>query len=172
MSTPTTSNNQVIIFGQINISKMSPHSELALSQFVFNHNIHLLAVQETGHWDPDCHLFANYTIFVNTNSPTSSLSGVGLIVKNCLQPEAVKALQSADSDTLWCQIFVNGQRHLLGSIYCRPQTSSTSPTSPSNDLSSISENIKEALRFAKENNISSVRAVSYTHLTLPTIYSV
>ena len=157
MSTLTISNNQAIIFGQINISKMSPHSELALSQFVFNHNIHLLAVQETGHWDPDCKLFANYTIFVNTNSPTSSLSGVGLIVKNCLQPEAVKVLQSDDSDTIWCQIFVNGQRHLLGSIYCRPQTSSTSPTAPSNDLSSISENIKEALRFAKENNISSVR---------------
>ena len=101
------------LFGQLNISKMSNHSELALSNFLDRHNVSLLAVQETGHWTPTLSLFDKYLICQNTTQPTSMLSGVALIIDKKFKPEIVDSLNSDKVDTVWCQIYLNGQRHLI-----------------------------------------------------------
>ena len=147
------------LFGQLNISKMSKHSELALSRFMFNQDVYLFALQETGHWDPDLTLFGNHKVFLNTPTPTEHLSGVALVINNKLQPEEIGDLSSADTDTVWCQIKFNGQRHLIGSAYCRPPApkQSNSTNTPVEHLSHVFQNIEKAMEYANKHNFSSIR---------------
>ena len=141
----------VLLFGQLNIAKMSTHSELALANFIYEQNIALLALQETGHWDisSSTSLFKNYQIFVNTNKPTENLSGVGLIIDKKLKPELVSELMSDKVDNAWCQITLNNKRVLVGSAYCKPNSSTE-------NLVVTSTNITHALKYSKTHNFSSV----------------
>jgi hypothetical protein len=140
----------VMLFGQLNIAKMSTHSELALSRFMYTENMALMALQETGHWDVSSSLFRNHSIFLNTNLPTPNLSGVGLVIDKKLKPESVTELNKADTvDIVWCQIILENKRVLVGSAYCKP-------TSNSDNLKDLLSNITCALKFSKTHNFSSV----------------
>jgi hypothetical protein len=75
-----TSNNRTenCIFGQLNASTISKHSEVVINKFMADHNIQLLAAQETGTWDPSPSLFTNHRIFQNKGPNDPARAGVAV----------------------------------------------------------------------------------------------
>ena len=147
-------------FGQLNISKLSTHSELALSNFLETQGISLMALQETGPWEPLPDLFRNYSIYQNNLSNTNNLAGVALVIDNNLYPEEIADLGSSEVDAIWCQIIIGGKRILTGSVYCKPACSKTvaadNPITPAETFEALLENIKDAIIYAKSHNVSSI----------------
>ena len=86
-----TSNNRTenCIFGQLNASTISKHSEVVINKFMADHNIQLLAAQETGTWDPSPSLFTNHRIFQNKGPNDPARAGVALIINKALAPEHI-----------------------------------------------------------------------------------
>ena len=111
-----------MVFSQLNISKMSSNSELSLQKFLHEQEIHLMALQETGCWEPTDGLFNDKIIFRNNIVGNNTLKGVAIIAKKTLCPEAVQIGDAAavGFDAIWCQIKVGGRRILVGSLYISP----------------------------------------------------
>ena len=84
-----------MVFGQVNICKMSTQSECVLDRFMYTHNVQLLAVQETGYWSPSQGAFSNKKVFFNkkdNGQQQAHLAGVALIVDQNLVPEPISEL--------------------------------------------------------------------------------
>ena len=111
----------MVTFCQLNVSKMSSNSELAIGKYLYDKNIKAMMVQESGHWNISTQPYAGYKVFSNDISYNpSKLRGVSLILKEELHPEPITDLASPDFDGVWCQIKLHNKRILLGSMYCRP----------------------------------------------------
>ena len=112
-----------MIFGQLNISRMSTHSEAALQSFIYERGISLIAIQETGVWNPSDGFFTNKAII--KNKLNDNLSGVALIAENSLFPEHLDALDDDSVDAIWCQVKLNNKRVIIGSVYTKPSKDKT-----------------------------------------------
>ena len=107
-----------MIFSQLNISKMSVHSELSLQKFIHDQDIKLMALQETGCWKPTDGFFGDNVVMKKdtTSRNNPNLRGVALIVHKDLLPETVD-IGGTDVDAIWCQIKLGRKRILVGSVY-------------------------------------------------------
>ena len=146
-----------LIAGQINISKMSLHSEVAVDKFIADHGIKLLAVQETGSWTASAHSFNNMRIIQNKTNTNDNpdLSGVALLVDKTLYPEHIDALDDDDIDGVWAQIKVNGRRILVGSVYCRPGNSGNNSDTLSS-LKQLTKHIEKVLEYKDKYRFTSI----------------
>ena len=109
-----------MIFSQLNVSKMSKQSEMAIDHFMHDNKIFSMALQETGTWTPSTSSFKGKKIFSNTPDIQLGTSGVALIFDKRLSPEIIDELTDSDVDAIWCQVKISGIRYLIGSAYCRP----------------------------------------------------
>ena len=73
-----------MIFSQLNIAKMSVHSELVLDKFLNDQNITAIALQETGCWSPSAGMFQGRKIYKNKTDMSSVISGVALVLHESL----------------------------------------------------------------------------------------
>ena len=145
-----TSNNRTenCIFGQLNASTISKHSEVVINKFMADHNIQLLAAQETGTWDPSPSLFTNHRIFQNKGPNDPARAGVALIINKALAPEHIGDLKDTNIDAVWAQIKLNGRRILVGSVYCRP-------TDGSNLLNDLLKHMEKVLVYKQKHGYTS-----------------
>jgi len=95
---------------------MSAHSELSVQKFIHDQGIKLMALQETGCWEPTDGFFKDKRIMRNDTTNGNNLRGVALIVDKDLLPEAI-AIESTETDAVWCQIKLGNKRVLVGSVY-------------------------------------------------------
>jgi len=138
-----------MIFSQLNIAKMSSNSELCLQKFIHDHRIQLMAIQESGCWEPTKEFFKDYTIIQNDISGKNNLRGVALIVKNDLLPEPVDIGDTSYLDTVWCQIRVEQKRILVGSIYI-------SPSAGNEAFDKLLKHLNSAQTFKNNNRFNSL----------------
>ena len=106
-----------MIFGQINISKMSAQSEVALQNFICQQGISLMAIQKTGNWIPTDEFFVDKKVIHKTDT---NLAGVAIVADKVLCPEHVDTIEDESLDAVWCQLHLNNQKVLVGSVYSRP----------------------------------------------------
>ena len=100
---------------------MSINSEMALDLFVFQNEIDLIAIQETGtNWSPSDSSFKQHKIMKKDGDIAHGTNGVALIIKKTLQPEIITDLMDEEQDAVWCQIKIGGKRYIVGSVYCKP----------------------------------------------------
>ena len=90
---------------------MSANSELSLQKFIHDQGIRLMALQETGSWEPTKEFFKEKTIMKNNITGKDHLRGVALIVQKDLTPELVD-IEDTNIDAIWCQIKL-GRRRIL-----------------------------------------------------------
>ena len=109
-----------MIFSQLNVSKMSKQSEMAIDHFMHDNKISSMALQETGTWTPSASAFKGRKIFSKSPDIQLGTSGVALIFDQSLSPETIDELTNSDVDAIWCQVKISGVRYLIGSAYCRP----------------------------------------------------
>ena len=106
------------LYSEVNkniISKMSPHSEIALQKFIHDHSISLMALQETGNWLPTNGLYSKQKVI--QNKCINDQAGVALIVDKKLNPEHIDTIEDDTVDAAWCQMKLKNKRILIGSVY-------------------------------------------------------
>ena len=141
-----------MIFSQLNISKMSIQTEIVTSHFMYTNGISLIALQETGNWNPSQEAFPGCKIFQNNtdnNSISPSISGVALVANNFLQPEIITQLIDPDIDAVWVQIKLNGERIIVWSVYCKP-------TDGISQLRDLLSHLEKVFEFRDKHNFKSV----------------
>jgi len=121
-----------------------------------DHNIALLAVQETGDWIPSPMLFTNYRVIKNkvssytgANGVALRNNGVALIIAKTLHPEHIPDLDEDNTDAIWAQCKLDGRRILVGSVYCRPIEGTT-------HLKRLLGNLEKAMAFKDKHKFTSV----------------
>lgn len=151
MANNHSSNNseQEKMFCQLNVCKISRHSEVVIDKFMADRNIKLLAAQETGTWIPTPTLFTPYKIFQNKSSADPNLAGVALIIDKALNPEHIAELSENNVDAIWGQIKLNGRRILVGSVYSRPVQGAT-------HLTPLLVHMEKVLEYKKKHKFTSI----------------
>ena len=107
-------------FCQLNVSKVSTQTEMVLNRYMYTEDISLLALQETGCWQPSSDMFEGYSIFQNKDDPRSDLYGVAIVANKELQPEIIDELSDPTIDAIWIQVKIDKKRVIVGSVYCKP----------------------------------------------------
>ena len=94
-----------MIFSQLNVNKMSTHSELTLDKFINDLDISAIALQETGSWIPSTGIFQGRKVYQNTTVSTDKIAEVALIIKEALKPEPIDVLRNDELDAVFmCNI--------------------------------------------------------------------
>ena len=139
-------------FGQLNISKMSSHSESSLNKFIVEQNLSLMALQETGPWVQSDGLFRSYKIIQSNSSwkVSKGMSGVSLVIKDSLKPEKIDELDDELIDAVWGHCMIAGKRVIVGSVYTTPTSNSTE------GLKSLLMNINRAKEYMHKHKYNSI----------------
>lgn len=127
---------------------MSAHSELSVQKFIHDQGIKLMALQETGCWEPTDGFFKDKRIMRNDTTNGNNLRGVALIVDKDLLPEAI-AIESTETDAVWCQIKLGNKRVLVGSVYI-------SPSAGSDTFESLLLQLKKAKDYKEAHKFNSL----------------
>ena len=145
----TSNSEQEKMFCQLNVCKISKHSEIVIDKFMADKNIKLLAAQETGAWIPSPKMFTSFKIFQNKSSADSNLAGVALIIDKALVPEHIAELSEDNVDAIWGQIKLNGRRVLVGSVYSRPMHGAT-------HLTPLLTHMEKVLEYKQKHKFTSM----------------
>ena len=132
-------------FSQLNVSKVSTQTEIVLDRYMYTEGISLLALQETGCWQPSSDMFEGCKVFQNKHNTSSNLYGVAIIASKDLQPEVIDDLSDPTIDAIWIQVKINKKRVIVGSVYCRP-------SGGLNDLSKLLEGIDPGFQLGRWNS--------------------
>ena len=143
-----------MIFGQINIAKMSVNSEMALKKFILENDVLLMAIQETGNWNHSANGAPGYSAFHKAGDLNKGTAGVALLIHPTLEPEPIYELNDDDEmDTIWCQIKIRGKRHLVGSVYCKPSQNEANNIAA---FKNLTDSIDKARTYKKKHNFNSL----------------
>ena len=137
----------MMIFSQVNISKMSSHSEVALQKFINDQNISLIALQETGKWKPTDGFFIDKQII--QNKCINDQMGVAIIADKNLSPEHLDNIEDDSVDAVWCQLKLRNKRVIVGSVYTKPSYST-------DGLKRLLEHIKEVQLYGVAHKFNSL----------------
>ena len=141
------SNKSTITACQININGLSSHCLLALDKYIDEHEIDILALQETGFMGNGTVKFTNRITL--GNSQHDSCSGVLLSIKRHLNPTLIQELMSEDVDCVWASINIDNKQILVGSVYTKPERATT--TGGTSLLNKLLENIVKAKTWTETN---------------------
>ena len=132
---------------QININGLSSHCMTALSKFIHQHSISILALQETKVVTGTVRIdqFHGMSTFIQSNG-----LGVGLSLSNNLKPQVLNQLSDDESSILWATVNINNSTTLVASAYCTPESTST------RSLYILLSNVRRAKDFAGQHGIENI----------------
>ena len=135
----------VISSCQINIDGLSAHSAIATNKFIIDHNIKVLALQETGKLKPPIDIFSSLLTYGVTN-----VRGVSLSVSNYYHPQQLLELEDKEIDAVFVLCTINKKSVLIVSSYCRPEITSTK------SLKAVLDLLTKAWAWCKKSAVKSM----------------
>ena len=109
-------NNTKGILCSVNICGLSQRSHMMLNKYVFDHDILLLSIQESGS-NQQYKMLNDMNTYEDTNKQRNK--GCAIMVKKGIMftqlPEL--SLMSKNIDTVWGVLSWNGKRYLIGNVY-------------------------------------------------------
>ena len=110
-------------------------------------NISLMAIQETGKWEPTDGFFVSHKII--QNKFLNDQLGVAIIADKSLYPEHLDLIEDDSVDAVWCQVKLKNKRVIIGSVY-------TKPTNGTEGINNLISHIKKVHEYGLAHNFNSI----------------
>ena len=127
---------------QLNINGLSSHCISALDNYLSDHNIAIMALQETGDHINKPPRFTGKAAFFKFVT-----HGVGILVNPALKPQLVPSLCPNNMEFISVMCTIDNENVLICSAYCPPSDSSLKP---------LLEVVQRAWSYCKSNGVNSM----------------
>ena len=111
--------NKNIKLCSINIDGLSSKSRFMLDKYIYDENIDILCVQETGQHDIEKIKLTNMKTILDTNG--SRNRGAAIFVHDSISCVSLPEIsqKSTEIDSVWAAVIINKKRYIIGSVYVK-----------------------------------------------------